>query len=94
MFRVEYAVHLKYAKGTTTFRREEEVPFVPFIGMDILDNMLGQFTIKHVAWCSAPPMILCQSNEDRSHWTLQQACRAMRKAGWEEEKDSRRKNDA
>ncbi len=93
MFRVEYAVHLKYAKGTTTFRREEEVPFVPFIGMDILDNMLGQFTIEHVAWCNEPAMLLCQSNVGRSRWTLQQACRSMRKEGWEEDKQSRLKND-
>ena len=93
MFRVEYAVHLKYAKGTTTFRRETQLPFAPFIGLDVLDNSLGQFTLEQVAWCSEPVMFLCQSSVDYSHWTLQKACRSMRQVGWEEDKESRRGND-
>jgi hypothetical protein len=60
MFRVEFSVHLTYSKGMTSFRREEELPFVPFIGLDVLDDVLGQFTLEHVAWHSGSRMFLCQ----------------------------------
>jgi hypothetical protein len=62
MHRVEFAVHLRYGKGTTTFRREETVPFAPFVGLDLLDDALGEFKIEHVAWCREPAMFLCQGN--------------------------------
>ncbi len=35
-FRTEFSLHLRYAKGLALFVREESLPFVPFIGLDIL----------------------------------------------------------
>lgn len=88
-FRVEFSVHLRYAKGTTVFQREERLPFVPFVGLDVLDDVLGEFKLEHVAWHSGSRMFLCQSALDRHYWTIQQAQRSMRKAGWAEEKEAR-----
>lgn len=89
MFKVELRLHLTYDKGTTTFVREDELPFVPFIGLDVLDNALGQFTIEHVAWFSKGELLICQSQEERRSWTIRTACRNMKEDGWEEEKESR-----
>lgn len=94
MFRVEYAVHLKYAKGRTTFRREQTLPFAPFIGLDILDDALGEFKLEHVAWCHATAIFLCQAQVSRTYWTLRTACSSMQKAKWEEDKDAREPNIA
>lgn len=88
-FRVEFTVHVRYDKGETSFRREEHLPFVPFIGLDILDDVLGEFGIKHVAWASHVEMFLCQSNLEIKYWTIRKACSSMKKAGWTEERDCR-----
>lgn len=92
-FRVEFAVHLRYSKGTTRFEREERLPFVPFVGLDVLDDVLGEFKLKHVAWHSPTRMFLCQSSCDRHYWTLQKAKRWMKKAGWEEDEEARRPSE-
>jgi hypothetical protein len=88
-FRVEFSIHMRYDKGETSFRREEQLPFVPFIGLDVLDNALGEFSIKHVAWASGCKMFLCQSNVEHTKWTIREACKAMKKSGWTEDKESR-----
>lgn len=88
-YRTEFAVHLRYAKGTTTFSREELMPFVPFPSLTILDNVLGEFTLEHVAWCKNPAMFLCQATVNRDDWSLQVAVRSMKKAKWKEERDCR-----
>lgn len=89
MFRVEFSVHLTYFKGITSFQREEELPFAPFVGLDVIDDVLGQFTLEHVAWHSGSSMFLCQSQVERETWGIRVACRTMRKAGWTEDRDSR-----
>jgi len=90
MYRVEFSAHMKYDKGETTFRREERLPFVPFIGLDVLDDALGQFDLKHVAWAGGDcKMFLCQSNVKRREWTIREACKVMKKAGWTEDRESR-----
>jgi hypothetical protein len=88
-FLVEFTINVKYDKGETSFRREEQLPFVPFIGLDVLDDVLGEFKIKHVAWASSCMMFLCQSNVDEKKWTIREACKAMKKSGWTEDKESR-----
>lgn len=93
MFHVEFSVHLKYGKGETTFSREEFLPFVPFIGLDVLDDILGEFEIKHIAWASECKMFLCQANETRDTWTIRKACASMKKAGWTENKELRESDD-
>lgn len=89
MFTTEYSLWLQFAKGSTHFQRIERLPFVPFVGLTILDNGLGQFTLSHVAWCSTPQMFLCQAAETRLDWTLKNALKVMSKAGWEEDVESR-----
>lgn len=94
MFRVEFAVHMKYDKGETSFRREEELPFAPFVGLDVLDDALGEFQLKHVAWAGGDcKMFLCQGNVGRKDLTIRQACKFMKKGGWEEDKESRMLDD-
>ena len=93
MINVEFSVHLKYDKGETSFRREEKLPFVPFIGMDVLDDVLGQIAIKHVIWAMTPKMLLCQSNVKRKEWSIREACKSMKKAGWAEDKESRQPDE-
>ena len=89
VFRVEFTVHLAYDKGITSFRREEQLPFVPFVGLDILDDVLGQFQLKWVAWHTGSQMFLCQSQVERKNWSIRQACRSMSKAKWKEDHETR-----
>ncbi|MFG0289601.1 MAG: hypothetical protein ACF8CQ_15585 [Rhodopirellula sp. JB044] len=92
MFRTEYAVHLRYAKGMALFSREEQLPFAPFVGLDVLDNVLGEFKLEHVAWHAGSSMFLCQGTVNRNYWNLRQAQQAMKKAGWTEEPEAREPN--
>lgn len=89
MFTTEYSLWLQFSKGSTHFRRIERLPFAPFVGITILDDVLGQFTLSDVAWCSTPPMFLCQAAEKRLEWTLKHAQKVMSKAGWEEDVEAR-----
>ncbi len=89
MFRTEFAIHLRYKKGVAYFCREEQLPFPPFVGLEILDDILGQFRLDYVAWHTGSAMFLCQATEDRSYWTLDQARQSMKKAGWVEELEAR-----
>ena len=93
MFRVEFSIHVKYDKGETSFRREDKLPFVPFIGLTILDDALGEFELKHVAWAPGCNMFLCQSNLTNKKWTIQEARNAMKKARWTEDRESRQLDD-
>lgn len=88
-FRTEFAVHLRYAKGTTTFSREESLPFAPFPKLTVLDDALGEFALEYVAWCGNPAMFLCQATVNRHHWSLRDALRSMKKGKWKEERDCR-----
>lgn len=89
LFRTEYAVHLRYAKGLAHFSREEHLPFAPFVGLDVLDDVLGEFKLDHVAWHTGSGIFICQGTVDRAYWNLRQAQQAMKKAGWTEEPDAR-----
>jgi|SRR5579863_290749 len=94
MFRVEFTVHLIYDKGQTSFLRDEELPFAPFVGLDILDDALGEFKLNHVAWAGSDcKMFLCQGNVERKDMTIRQACKFMKKGGWEEEREARMPDD-
>jgi len=89
VFRTEYSIHLRYLKGLALFVREEELPFAPFIGLDILDDVLGEFKLEHVAWHTGSGMFLCQATVDRKYWSLREAQRSMKKSGWTEEPEAR-----
>jgi hypothetical protein len=90
MFRVEFTIHMNYDGGETSFRREEELPFVPFVGLDVLDDALGEFKLKHVAWAGGEcKMFLCQGNIERKEMTIREVCKFMKDAGWEEDRESR-----
>ncbi len=88
-FRTEFSQHLRYTKGLALFVREESLPFVPFIGLDILDDVLGEFKLEHVAWHSGTAMFLCQATVDRMYWSLAEAKRALIKAEWKELPEAR-----
>lgn len=90
-FLVEFAVHLYYDKGNTTFQREEQLPFVPFVGLDVLDDALGEFHLEHVAWYSKTSAFYCQSRVDRTYMNIRSAVRLMSRAGWIEQKELREK---
>lgn len=89
VFDVEFAVHLGYDKGNARFERADKLPFPPFIGLDVLDDVLGEFRLEHVAWHSETGMFFCQANVDRNSWTLRQARRALAKTGWAEDIEAR-----
>jgi len=38
-------------------------------------------------------MLLCQSNVKRKEWTIREACKSMKKAGWTEDKESRQMDE-
>jgi len=89
MFRVEYAIHIRYRSGWSTFRREDMLPFAPFLGLDVLDDMVGQFTLTSVAWHRESEMFLCQSKLEYKDRTIRQVAALFRKSHWEEDKDAR-----
>ena len=79
MFTTEFSLHPRYDKGSTCFQRTERLPFVPFVGLTVLDDGLGQFVLSDVAWCSSPQMFLCQAAERRLDWTLKDAQKVLGK---------------
>lgn len=89
MFRVEFAVHIQHKRGWMTFDREEQLPFAPFIGLDILDDALGQFTLRHVAWHSDSRMFLCQGQKEMPGMTMKAITALMEKHGWTEDRQAR-----
>jgi hypothetical protein len=89
MFTVEYTLQVAFKSGQTSFARGEQIPFAPFIGLDILDNVVGEFKIQHVAWPGNVPMFVCQATRHFRNETISQLTKRLRKGGWREEKESR-----
>lgn len=88
-FRTEYSLHILYKSGWVTFTREEELEFAPFVGLDVCDNAIGQFTIVAVAWCGDPKMFLCQARLERKEKSLRDVTKMLRGFGWVEDKEAR-----
>ncbi|MDZ4851690.1 MAG: hypothetical protein SGI77_20575 [Pirellulaceae bacterium] len=88
-FRTEYSIHLRYLKGLALFVRAEQLPFPPFIGLDVLDDVLGEFKIEHVAWHTGSGMFLCQATVDRKSLSLAVVKRTLKKVGWSEVHEAR-----
>lgn len=88
IFRTEYTLHVRYKQGWTSFRREELLEFAPFVGLDVLDDSIGQFTLTRVAWFGGKEvkMFLCQSQFEVRQKNLQQVKRMLKAAGWIEDK--------
>jgi hypothetical protein len=90
MFQVEYAVHLQYTARSITFVRKELVGFVPFAGLNILADALGEFRLDHVTWIPISGKFVCRANVRRHDWPLHKSCRAMQKAGWVVDEETKR----
>lgn len=92
-FQTEYSLHVHYKQGWATFTREEVLDFAPFVGLDILDDSVGQFTLTHVAWCGGPKakMFLCQSQRMEPDKSLVQVKRMLKAAGWAEVVEARQR---
>ena len=88
MFRSEFALHVHYRQGCARFQRTEELPFAPFIGLDVLDDAIGQFHLTYVAWHSGSQMFLCQAQVEMKDFSIRQVASRLKKAGWIEEKDA------
>jgi hypothetical protein len=90
-FRTEYTLHVRYKQGWASFRREEQLEFAPFVGLDVLDDSVGQFTLTSVAWYGGKEgkMFLCQSQLQVREKNLQQVKQMLKAAGWIEDKDAR-----
>lgn len=92
-FRVAFTARLRCTDGETTFEREERLPFAPFVGLVILDDSLGMYTLNQVAWLSERQLFCCHGYDDRERWSLEDAVREMARAGWEEEEGAREELD-
>lgn len=90
-FRIEYRLHIRYKQGWATFTREELLDFTPFVGLDILDDAVGQFTLTNVAWFggSKMKMFLCQSQLKYPNKSLAQVKKLLKAAGWIEDEEAR-----
>jgi hypothetical protein len=90
-FRTEYTLHVRYKQGWASFRREEQLEFAPFVGLDVLDDSVGQFTLTSVAWYGGKEvkMFLCQSQLQVREKNLQQVTKMLKVAGWTEDKEAR-----
>jgi hypothetical protein len=82
MYQVKFLMHLHYTARTIIFVRSDAVPFVPFVGLEILDEALGEFRLEQVTWIQEPAKFVCRSSMRRHDWPLHKACRSMQKAGW------------
>jgi len=89
MFKVEFAIHVRHKTGWATFRKEGQLPFAPFTGLDILDEYPGQFTLTHVAWDGTSQLFLCQSTLDMPRSTFRSLRAPFLKSKWIEDEDAR-----
>lgn len=86
MFVVTYLVFVKFGEDSLDFERSEELPFVPFRGLDIEDDALGEFEIERVRWSSEDKSFYCQSNYSLfEKETKRTIVRRMKKGGWQQE---------
>ena len=90
-FHTEYSLHVQYKQGWATFTRDELLDFAPFVGLDILDDSVGQFTLTHVAWFGGlkVKMFLCQSQLKLPYKSLTQVKKHLKAAGWTEDIEAR-----
>lgn len=86
MFRIEYALHIKHDSRRYLFLKAGKIPFAPFVGLDVLDEALGEFELEHVAWDPKSKMFLCQARKHLPHLTVRQFCARLKAAGWVREK--------
>jgi len=89
MFRTHFDLHVYYDKGSTVFMREEALPFVPFIGLDVLDDAIGEFQLEHIAWASDLQAFFCQASKNLTYMSLRKTKAFLKKAGWVEEPQAR-----
>jgi hypothetical protein len=80
MFRVEFMLHIRQGQKWVVFRRQESIPFAPFVGLDVLDDAVGEFHLKHVAWHSGSQLFLCQAEQRQV--LDRQLAGSLRKVGW------------
>jgi hypothetical protein len=85
-FSVHFSLFVKHSKGDACFIRQADLPFVPFPGLDVHDDAVGQFKIRDVAWSAEEEMFFCQSHfdywDDKSLRTVRQR---MKRGGWDDE---------
>ena len=93
-FQTEYRLHIQYKQGWATFSREELLDFAPFVGLDILDDSVGQFTLTKVAWFGGGSikMFMCQSQLKYPDKSLAQVKKMLKAAGWSEDVEARSKH--
>jgi hypothetical protein len=63
-----------------------KIPFAPFVGLDILDDAIGDFQLEYVAWDPKSKIFLCQSRTRLPHLSVRQFCARLKAAGWVREK--------
>lgn len=89
MFRTHFDLHVSYDKGSTLYMREEQLPFAPFIGLDLLDDAIGEFKVEHIAWASDLQAFFCQASVNLTYLSLRKATARLKKGGWVEEPQAR-----
>jgi len=85
MIRVEFTLHIRHGQKWVTFHRQESLPFAPFIGLDVLDDAVGQFQLKNVAWHSGSQLFLCQAELHQA--VDRRLAGSLRKSGWAKDED-------
>ena len=83
MFAVTFGIWIKCKDGELDYGRLAELPFVPYPGLDIEDDALGEFKLLQVRWSGSERRFYCFSNftlfESHSmRWMKQR----LKKAGW------------
>ena len=62
------------------------VSLSPFVGLDVLDDAIGDFQLEHVAWDPKSKIFLCQSSKRLPHLSVRQICARLKAAGGVREK--------
>lgn len=83
MFGIEFALHIRNGQKWVTYRRQESILFAPFVGLDVLDDAVGQFSLRNVAWHSGSQLFLCQAELCRVVDRV--LAGSLRKAGWKKD---------
>ncbi|WP_254512275.1 hypothetical protein [Anatilimnocola floriformis] len=88
-WRVIFSLHIEHKEGNASFDRQESVEFAPFVGLTLLDDAVGEFTLMKVCWDSLAKAFYCHAQLNRKQMRLSDVVQQLRRSSWVEDIDSR-----
>ena len=83
MFPVTFGIWIKCKDGELDYERIAELPFAPYPGLDIEDDVLGDFELLQVRWIGSEQRFECYSNFDLfDSRSMRSVKKRLKEAGW------------